>query len=367
MIINKKSMTDLSGFYIVYKGSVLNEDSSNYGLSHLMEHLLCKGFNHLYDDFVRYGISWNASTSNTTISFYMTGLDEHVYKYRHGMLNAILKFDISEEEFQTERDVVIQEYIDGFQDQAGFVHDNLIRKLYGCYSPIGKLEVLKKVTLQDCKDYFKKYLSKPTMIVNVSKNNEFTGYSGFNEKYPKVFKKDKNDVLKIEKIIEFDKVFAYGYNMVKKDFAKISFVSAMLGGTMKSPFFDEIREKHGLTYSVYTYVYQVSETEGLLFTGLNTSDDKTKKAFELYKMILSDRDKYLTEEQFNLIRDKQLVSRKKREINRYSNVDEFITPKEWLVDNILDTFTFKEAQEIFDKYFKFEHFTWNTDKEEFKK
>ena len=39
---------------------------------------------------------------------------------------------------------------------------------------------------------------------------------------------------------------------------------------------------------------------------------------------------------------------------------------EWLVDKIIDKFTFKEAQEIFDKYFKYEHFHWDTDKNELK-
>lgn len=60
-----------------------------------------------------------------------------------------------------------------------------------------------------------------------------------------------------------------------------------------------------------------------------------------------------------------LVKRKKK-INRYANIDEYIEPKEWLVENIIEKFTFKEAQEIFDKYFKFDYFSWNTDKEQFK-
>jgi predicted Zn-dependent peptidase len=60
MLINKKSQTDLSGFYVVFNGSVLNEDSTNYGISHLCEHLKCRMFNKLYDIFDRYNITWNA-------------------------------------------------------------------------------------------------------------------------------------------------------------------------------------------------------------------------------------------------------------------------------------------------------------------
>jgi len=46
-IINLKSETDLSGFYIVYKGSVQNENVGSRGLSHLMEHLVYKSIEYL--------------------------------------------------------------------------------------------------------------------------------------------------------------------------------------------------------------------------------------------------------------------------------------------------------------------------------
>ncbi len=36
MIINLKSQTDLSGFYVVYEGSTNLEKSGWYGISHLM-------------------------------------------------------------------------------------------------------------------------------------------------------------------------------------------------------------------------------------------------------------------------------------------------------------------------------------------
>ena len=51
MIINLKSQTDLSGFYVVYEGSTNLEKSGWYGISHLMEHLMCKNFDHLQEDF----------------------------------------------------------------------------------------------------------------------------------------------------------------------------------------------------------------------------------------------------------------------------------------------------------------------------
>ena len=53
MIINLKSQTNLSGLYVVYEGSTNLEKKGNYGISHLMEHLMCKTFFHMIQDFDR--------------------------------------------------------------------------------------------------------------------------------------------------------------------------------------------------------------------------------------------------------------------------------------------------------------------------
>ena len=72
MIVNLRSQTDLAGFYIIYEGSTNLEKKGNYGISHLMEHLCCKSFEHLREDFERQGIDWNAYTSDNEIVFYFT-------------------------------------------------------------------------------------------------------------------------------------------------------------------------------------------------------------------------------------------------------------------------------------------------------
>ena len=72
MIVNLKSQTDLSGFYVVFYGSTNLEERGIYGISHLMEHLICKNFEHLRDDFEREGIDWNAYTTQNEIVFFFT-------------------------------------------------------------------------------------------------------------------------------------------------------------------------------------------------------------------------------------------------------------------------------------------------------
>jgi len=118
MLINLKSQTDLSGFYMVYYGSTLLEKRGNYGISHLMEHLMCKNFEKLRETFEKEGIDWNAYTSSNEIVFYFTGLDEYLDKRRYELVELMSEFNVTKEQFENERKIVLQEYSDYFSDQT---------------------------------------------------------------------------------------------------------------------------------------------------------------------------------------------------------------------------------------------------------
>ena len=74
MIQFAPSQTQLSGFYVVYKGSTNFENEGTRGMSHLMEHLMCKAFDHLQDELAINCVDWNAYTSPGTIVFFVNGL-----------------------------------------------------------------------------------------------------------------------------------------------------------------------------------------------------------------------------------------------------------------------------------------------------
>lgn len=365
MIINDKSQTDLSGFYVIYNGSVLNENETNYGISHLMEHLMCKSFKEYYSEFDRFGIVWNAYTSNNEIVFYITGLDEYIYKYRHILVESLLNFDISEDEFEKEKSVVIQEYKDTFQEQSNSAYYNALRKFYNNYGPIGKLQSLEKITYNDVKSYWKKYLSKPSLIINISKNNEFSGYDTFNLKYPKKYTPDNKDILVYEKMVDFQKYSISGYFKINTDINYVDFILDMLSLSMKSPFMDEIREKRGLTYGVGAYISKISDTEGLAATSLITTKEHIDEVLSVYKMILNNPQKYLTKERFDITRDYYIIKNKKDDISRYLKIDKYIKPKNWQIETILNEMTFDKIKDYYDKYFYYDNWQWVIDKNDF--
>ena len=173
MIINLKSQTDLSGFYVVFYGSTNLEERGIYGISHLMEHLICKNFEHLRDDFEREGIDWNAYTTQNEIVFFFTGLDKFLSKRKYELVELISDFKVSKEQFENEKKIILQEYKNHFSDQTNCHLSNLGRKLYRDFDAIGLREDLESLRFMDCLNFFDKQFRNPSKIINVSKSQPF--------------------------------------------------------------------------------------------------------------------------------------------------------------------------------------------------
>ena len=74
MVYNVPNQIDLSGFYIVYNGVVVNENEGTYGISHLIEHLVCKNLDDEFTESLeKNGITWNAYTTPNNVVFYIKG------------------------------------------------------------------------------------------------------------------------------------------------------------------------------------------------------------------------------------------------------------------------------------------------------
>lgn len=369
MIINLKSQTDLSGFYVVYEGSTNLEKSGWYGISHLMEHLMCKNFDHLQEDFDRDGIEWNAYTSNNEIVFYLTGLDDKVNKWKGEFMDLLGDFNVTKDEFENERNIVLEEYMDSFNEQTQSHQLNLSRKLFGDFDPIGLKKDLQNLKFMDCLNYYELQYAKPSKIINVSKNKKYNNQAiDFidrqivkniefgNHNVPLELGndfKDKTSIVILSPIIE-------------EDFAYVHFINAMLSLGLKSPLYQEIREKRGLVYYVHCYQSRMNQ-QGISTIATQTSNRNYNQVVDSVETIIKNPGKYLTKDRFNLVKDYYKVRQQKDEILRYKNVNQWINPEGWSVYDILDEVNIKKVREVYDKYFNFDNFYISSDKKEFKK
>lgn len=368
MIINLKSETELSGFYVVYDGSTNLEKKGWYGLSHLMEHLLCKSFDHLQEDFDRDGISWNAWTSSNQICFYMNGLDEKVNKWKSEFVELLSEFKITKEQFENERKIVLEEYSDSMNSQDEVHMINLSRKLFNDYDAIGLREDLENLKFLDVINFWELQFSKPSKIINVSKHKKYIN-NVIEFSTNKIIKKIEygNNKVPLELNNDFkDKTSVIVLSpIINEDFAYIHFINSMLSLGLKSPLYTELREKRGLVYYVHCYLSRMSE-QGINTISTLTSNRNYKELIEAIKSVISNPNKFLTKERFDIVQDYYKVRKQKNEILRYSKVEEFIEPDGWNVYSILDSVNLKKLKEVYKKYYNFDDFYISNDKKEFK-
>jgi len=88
---------------------------------------------------------------------------------------------------------------------------------------------------------------------------------------------------------------------------------------------------------------------------------------ECVKDVISNPDKYLTKDRFDLVKDYYKVRMQKDEILRYKNVNQWINPEGWSVYDILDTVKLKDIKDVYEKYYNFDKFYISNDKKEFTK
>ena len=368
MIINLKSENELSGFYIVYEGSTNLENKGNFGISHLMEHLFCKNFDHLLDDFDRDGISWNAYTDTNLINFYFTGLESKLSKYREKIIELMSNFNVTKEQFEIERNIVLSEYEDVFNDQSQSHYLNLYRKLFNDYDPIGLREDLEKLTFIDCLNFYEKQYMNPSKVINVSKNFKFKSndIDFINRDIVKNLNYGKHDV-PLELGNQFkDKTSVILLSpVVNENWNYVNFINAMLSMGLKSPLYSEIREKLGLVYFIHCYQSRINK-DGLVNISTLTNNRNVNQLLDGIKKVLKNKDKIFTKERFNIVKDYYSIRKQKEEILRYDNINSHLLPDGWSTYDILDKVKIKDLLDIYDQYYNFDNFYISSDKKEFK-
>jgi predicted Zn-dependent peptidase len=353
---------------VVYEGSTNLEKPGWYGISHLMEHLVCKALDHLQEDFDRDGIDWNAYTSGNEIVFYLTGLDEKVSKYKKDFVKQLTTFNVTKEEFENERKIVLEEYMDAFNDQGDSHMLNLSRKLFNDYDPIGSKQDLENLKFMDCLNFFELQYAKPTKIINVSKKSYKNNLIEFQER--KIIKDisfgDHDVALELNNEFKDKTSIVILSKIINEDFAYVNFINSMLSLGLKSPLYQEVREKKGLVYYIHCYQSRMND-KGITTISTQTSNKNYNDVVDAVKLVISNPDKFLTKERFNLVRDYFRVRKQKDDILRYKSVSQYINPKELNIYDILETVTLNKIREVYDKYYIFDDFYISNDKKEFKK
>src|SRR3954453_9812967 len=250
------------------------ETSDNNGISHFLEHMFFKGTKtknakEIAEAFDSIGGQVNAFTSKEYTCYYAKVLDNHAKFALEVLADMFFHSTFVEEELAKEKNVVYEE-IKMYEDTPDdIVHDLLSKAIYENHSlgyPIlGTEEVLSTFTGNTLKEYMHNMYTPEHVVVSIAGNISesfikevealFGSYEGGkrekNEEIP-VF--HTNQVSRKKETEQAHLCLGFeGLQVGHKDVYSLISLNNILGGSMSSRLFQDVREQKGLAYSVFSY------------------------------------------------------------------------------------------------------------------
>jgi predicted Zn-dependent peptidase len=293
---------------VAFDAGARTERPEENGMAHFLEHLVFKG-GEKYSDYRKVneaaenaGAVLNAYTSHDLVAFHITARSTKVLEAADLLTDFVGRPLLDQVELDKERGVVIQE-IARYNDQPSSVAENLIDEAVFGDHPLGRkvlgtTEHLRDTFTRDGILAFRSRQWAPTrgaafIVGNLSELSERdqAEFEALFERFPsgpepdpyvpapalepkiRVTERDSNQShLRMSYRPSIDVTD-------RRQRAALTIYSTLLGGSMGSRLFDEIREQRGLAYSVGAYPHAYADVPVLQLSAGLQSD----KALEAYR------------------------------------------------------------------------------------
>jgi predicted Zn-dependent peptidase len=282
---------------VAFDAGARTERPDENGMAHFLEHLVFKG-GEIYDDYrkvnetaERMGGSLNAYTSHDLVAFHITVRAESAMEAIDLLTDFVGRPKIDADELDRERGVVIQE-IQRYKDQPSMVAEEVIdRAAFGDH-PLGRTvlgpeEHLRTFTREGIVAFRERRWSGQrggAFIVgnleHVAENGAVSDAFGRFPDRPAPESYEPAPPLRAGRLVEQRDTnqshlrMSYRPDVDVKDLrarAAFTIYSTLLGGSMGSRLFDEIREQRGLCYSVWAADHAYADVPSLqLGSGLES-------------------------------------------------------------------------------------------------
>lgn len=295
-------------FGIWVKTGSRNERPELGGISHFIEHMLFKGTERysakdIAEQFDAIGGNVNAFTSKEYTCYYAKVLDEHLPIAVDVLADMFFRSLFEAEELRKEKNVIVEE-ISMYEDTPDdMVHDLVTQAAYGEHPlalPIlGTEEQLRTMESEHLREYMREHYTIENTVISLAGNidervidlleQHFGDFADRGSSAPLAAPDFLGDLKFHRKKTEQNHICLSFPGLPvgdEKQYAMVLLNNA-LGGGMSSRLFQEIREKRGLAYSVYSY-HSSHADSGLFTVYAGTAPRQTKEVLELTKEILHD-------------------------------------------------------------------------------
>jgi len=281
-----------------------DEDDSQAGISHFLEHLLFKGTRsysavEIAEVFDTLGGELNASTARDYTVVYGRVLDEHLETALDVMTDMVFAPTLSD--LDSEREVVLEEIAMIEDTPQELVHDLFTETVFGDHPlgrpVLGSAEVIATVSRRAIAGYHRaRYRAEKTVVAaagsvehdrlvelvqRMSAKRGEAPARGAAARPPFVAPPPPS-LRFARKDTEQYHVCVGAPGLARSDRRRFtaSILDGILGGSASSRLFQEIREKRGLAYSVYTFASQYADT-GQIGVYVGTRDENLGACMEI--------------------------------------------------------------------------------------
>ncbi|HXP95146.1 MAG TPA: pitrilysin family protein [Telmatospirillum sp.] len=254
------------------------------GVSHLLEHMAFKGTERrsaraIAEEIEAVGGHLNAYTSREHTAYYAKILKEDVGLALDIVADILQHSTLDAEELAREQAVVVQEISQSIDTPDDIIFDHFQATAFpeqAVGRPVlGTAELVRGMSRKTLSGYMQHNYGAERMILAAAGNLDHDHVVGLAERHfnalpqshPAVEDaarylggdyRESRDLEQVHLVLGFD-----GISYDDPDFYAASVLSTLLGGGMSSRLFQEVREKRGLVYSIYSFTS--SYTDGGLF------------------------------------------------------------------------------------------------------
>lgn len=267
-----------------------DEVASQTGSAHYLEHLLFKGTKtrtalDISSSIDEVGGEMNAFTSKEATCFYTRVLDTHVPTAIDVLVDMITSATITSPDVDQERSVVLEEISMRDDDPSDIVHEHFARAMFGDAplgrSILGTSQNIESLSRRSIHSFYRKYYTPDRLVISIAGNIDHAtvvklirkafargGVSLEGDATPFVPTKSRVKISHAGGFHKFAKVTEQanvvigvpGLDRADERRYQLTVLNAAMGGGMSSRLFQEVREKRGLVYSVYSFAQQFADT-----------------------------------------------------------------------------------------------------------
>lgn len=322
-----KQMTGLMSVTmgIIVGAGAGNEREEEDGISHFIEHMQFKGTKkrnafEISDSFDRIGAQVNAYTGKDSTVYYTKCTSDHTATAFEVLADLFLNATYPEEEIVREKGVICEEISMNEDTPEDLCLDLLANAFYGKENYgrniLGTAKNVNSFTTDMVARYKKAWYCPENIVISFAGGVDFQTAQALVENFFGDI--EKGEFKKGEKKIIHNHQSLIKKKPIEQTHLSIAYpalprshrladalqaMSGVLGGNMSSRLFQEVREKRGLAYSVYSYLSLFDECGTLnIYAGVNPAN--AEQAYEAIRAVVEDlKTNGITDNEFSRSRE----------------------------------------------------------------